>query len=648
MSDAPEDTPEEKAVSEVARCMGSRNKIGAVVAFVFVVFQLGSTTFFSLNDLLLRAAHVMFGISLALLITPFSKKGEKGGRIPLYDWVLLVVVVAASVNIMAKHMVVYEFSAPMGMIDMILGGLLFLIVMEAARRTAGWPIVIMVGISVALVYLGPILPAVLQTRGLPLKFLLKNIYFSTSGLYGSTTGLSATVLAIFLIFGGILVGTDIGNIFVNAALKVAGRAKGGPAKVAVVASALMGMISGSSMANVAVTGTYTIPMMKRLGYKPEFAAAVEASASTGGTFTPPVMALGAFLMAELLGINYVTICYHASFLALLYYLSIYLGVHYEAKHLGLMGMKREELPRWSTVWGSGQLVVLVVPVILLFGLILKGIDLTVSGFWVCIITLGLFLLVGKFSFMEFKDRASKIVDSLVKGGESLAGLAPLIIASSVLVNLLFVGGITARLIEVTEAALAENIWGGLAMGAIVPLILGMAVPPIAAYILAAAILAPGLSHFFPPLMVHLFLFFFSCLAQITPPVCGACFVGAAIAETSWSKTAFISLKLAAVAFIFPFFFMMAPEIVGYGSNITKIVIYYSASIAGVIALCLSLFSFREGAISDWVTRIVLFPAGLFLMYPNNFLSFVGVGLVVLVVMLRIFARRRKDSRVVPG
>ena len=614
------------------------SKISRLIAIGLVIFQLGSTTVFSLNDLLLRAIHVMLATALALLLNPVSKNKRKGA---LFDWALIMIVVLASINIMAKHTIVYEITRPIEGLDMILGAALFLIVLEAARRTAGLPIVILVGIAVSLVYVGPLLPEALRTRGLPLSFLLKNIYFSTSGLYGSTTGLSATILAIFLIFGGILVGTGVGDVFVSAALRIAGKARGGPAKVAIVGSALMGMISGSSMANVVVTGTYTIPMMKSIGYKPEFAAAVEATASTGGTFTPPIMALGAFLMAELLGIKYTTICYHAAFLAFLYYLAIYLSVDLEAKHLGLSGLKSEDLPPWRRVWASGRVLVLIVPVGVLLWLILKGIDLTVAGFWSCVLTLSLFFLAGRFSIEEIKGRSKKTSESLIKGGESIAGLGPLIFASSVLVNLLMVGGITARLIEVVEVVLLRNIWGGLVIGAAVPLILGMAVPPIAAYILSASILAPSLSHFFPPLIVHLYLFFYSCLAQITPPVCGACFVAAAIAKTSWVKTAYISLKLAAVAFIFPIFFMLRPEIIGFAAHLYDILLLYGGAVIGVMLLSVSFFSFRRRSPMNLAIRVLLLISGLLVMHVNYLASVAGLGLAGLVCILAVILKKRR-------
>lgn len=621
----------------------SRKRVGAVLAFILVVFQLGSAAVFSLNDLILRASHVLLTISLALLIAP-SSKNHNGGtdeKVPLYDWIMFAVVIVANLNIIFKSIAIYERQITMGSLDMILGGLLFFIVLEAARRTAGLPIVILTLLALGLVYLGPILPEPLKTRGLPYSFLLENIYFSTSGLYGSITGLSATILSVFLIFGGILVGTGVGEIFVNFALKIAGKAKGGPAKVAIFASAFMGMISGSSMANVAVTGNYTIPMMKRLGYKPEFAAAVESTASTGGTFTPPIMALGAFLMADMLAISYITICYHAVFLCVLFYLAVYIGVHQEAKRLGLEGMKGEELPSWLRIWASGKVFVLIVPVVLLLTLIMRGFDLTESGFWACITTLLLFFFVGRFSAPAIKERGASILDSIVHGGLSLARLAPLIVTSSVLVNILFVGGLAARLIEITESALAQSMLGGLLIGAIVPLVLGMAIPPIGAYILGAALLAPGLTSFFPPIAVHLFIFFFSCLAQITPPVCGACYVASAIAETTWPKTAWIALKLAAVAFIFPFFAMMAPEVIGIGNNALKTTMYYVPSVAGVITLSMSFFAFRQSTITNWVTRVTLLVVSLLLMYPNNNITVYGVAAIAGLMVYRFFSKGRR-------
>lgn len=626
--------------------MWTRKKAGAVIAFVLVLFQLGSAAVFSLNDLVLRASHVMLAISLALLVTPWSKKSKDNEKTPFFDWIFLGIIIVANINIIVKSMAIYEIRVTIGTFDMFLGALLFLIVLEAARRTAGWPIVILTGLALGLVYLGPILPEALRTRGFPISFLLKSIYFSSSGLYGGITGLSATILSVFLIFGGILVGTGVGEIFVNFALKVAGRAKGGPAKVAIFASAFMGMISGSSMANVAVTGNYTIPMMKRLGYRPEFAAAVESTASTGGTFTPPIMALGAFLMAEILAISYVTICYHAAFLCFLFYLAVYIGVHQEAKRLGLQGLKNEDLPTWAKIWESGKVIVLIAPIVLLLSLIMRGADLTESGFWACIASLGLFFLVGQFSAPAIKERSSKILKSVVQGGLSLAKLAPLIVTSSVLVNILFVGGIATRLIEVTENALSQNMFGGLLIGALVPLVLGMAIPPIGAYVLAAALLAPGMSTFFPPLAVHLFLFFFSCLAQITPPVCGACYVASTIAETNWPKTAFISMKLAVAAFIFPFFAMMAPELMGLGDNVVKTIIYYIPCIAGVIVLSMALFAFRENSIVNWVTRLVLLFAAFLFMYPSTALSLYALGGIICLAICRtvIDGRQRSVAR----
>jgi TRAP transporter 4TM/12TM fusion protein len=299
-------------------------------SIAFSLFQLYTAGFGFLPDLKQRAVHIIFGVSLLFLSYDYKKRAESQSRVPFVDIIFIIIVLLANINIFFVWEKIYlapGFSAPK---DLILGTLLSLVVLEATRRSTGWVIPLLTILAMAYNYAGPYLPGSWSFPSFPTKHLLNSLYYSANGIYGEITSVSATVVAVFIIFGSLLLFTGGGETFITLALRLAGKYRGGPAKVAILASCLFGTISGSAVANVMVTGTYTIPLMKRLGYRSSFAGAVEATASTGGMITPPIMGVGAFIMADLIQIPYLKIIYYAIVPCLLYYACLFAGVHFEA------------------------------------------------------------------------------------------------------------------------------------------------------------------------------------------------------------------------------------------------------------------------------------------------------------------------------
>ncbi len=316
------------------------------VCLAFAVFQLYTAGFGFLPDMRQRAVHITFGLLLSLLAYSIKRRtGKAETMVPLYDLFLIGIVLAANVSIF----LVYEliFLPPGGQAttrDLVLGVLLSLVVLETTRRVLGWVIPIMVGAALLYVFVGPYIPGIWGFRAIPIRDVIQSLYYSADGIYGSLTGISATLLGVFIVFGDLLLFSGAGKTFTDLALKMTGRFRGGPAKAAVVASAMFGTLSGSPIANAAMVGVYTIPLMKGLGYRPEFAGGVEATASTGGVITPPIMGVGAFIMSQLLGISYVQIMFYALIPCFLFYVCVFTGVHCEAVRSNLTRTPAVQIP----------------------------------------------------------------------------------------------------------------------------------------------------------------------------------------------------------------------------------------------------------------------------------------------------------------
>jgi len=592
-------------------------------ALAFSVFQLSIPVFVPLIDVQTRGLHVLFGIFTALLAFPFIKTAKAESTLSFWDLFLIVIVFLACINIVLNWQRLYEHPGESTTTDLILGAALTLVILDATRRATGWVMPIVVALMFVYVFCGPLLPGMWKHPDLPLRHVLDTVYFSSEGLFGRITGFSATFISVFIIFGAFLMYTGGGKTFMDLALVIAGRYRGGPAKVAVISSALFGSISGSSAANVSVTGNYTIPLMKKLGYRANFAAGVESMASTLGDFTPPIMGIGAFIISEFLGIPYIKVIGYATIPCILSYIGVFSGVHIEALVLGLTPAAKEDIPPWRTVFTWSRLVPFLIPIFLLVWLLIRGYVLITAGFYASITMIILYIFSG-FSIPGIKGRSLQLLGALSQGGKAVARIAPIMISVSLLVHLLDLTGVAPKLSGIIMGIGKDNILITLLVAGIVPLILGSALPATPTYIISAAIIAPGLSKLgIDVIACHLFLFYWGCLSSVTPPTCTTVIIAANYAGGDWIKAAFSGMKLGIVAFLIPFFFVIEPALVSRGP-IVDIILYSLSAGAGSFILASGLFGYMRSRL-NLVLRLLYGLSGVLILYPSHSATLLGIG-----------------------
>jgi len=603
---------------------------------VFAIFQLFVPVLVPLYDMQLRSLHVLLGICIVLLAIPFSKK-KGADPFLLLDLALMVLVAVANILIFLNWENIITYPGDASLTDHVLGVALMVILLDASRRATGWAIPICVILMFIYVFLGPFMPGLWIHPGFPLEHVIETVYYSSSGIYGSLTGTSATFIAMFILFGALLEATGGGKTFMDLALFLAGRFKGGPAKVAVVASAMFGMISGSAVANVSVTGNYTIPLMRKLGYAPNFAGGVEAMSSTGGGITPPVMGIAAFIMADLLGISYLKIIGFAVIPCILFYTGILAGVHFEALRIGLIPVPKEEIPIWNSVFTWAKIVPLLLPIVILLGLLFKGFTLMSSGFYASMSAV-VFYLFSDVSPQGMKQRFLQIMKALGKGGISLAKIVPILVSVGMFTSLLGLTGVAPKVSGVIVEMGGENLIGSLLVAAVIPLILGAPLPVTATYILSAALIAPAMIKLkIDVVAAHMFLLYWATLASVTPPTCTACVIGANLGGGNWLKVSFVGMKLGIVAFLIPFFFVLNPALIGRGT-VLDILICACSGLIGAIFLASGFFGYMRSRLNI-LLRIFYFLIGLLLLAPSNRLSLMGgilavIGLAIESLMIK--------------
>jgi TRAP transporter 4TM/12TM fusion protein len=604
---------------------------------VFAAAQLIVPVFIPLVDIQLRALHIIMGLSVALLAFPFSRRAAEKG-LSLIDYVQIGIVIAANVNIMAHAMQIYMRPGSAGTIDLVLGVALILVILDAARRSVGWAIPIFVALLLLYIFFGEHLPGIWKLKGLSLKYVLNSLYWSALGVYGSVTGMSATFIAMFIIFGALIAGAGGGRTFIDLALALTGRYSGGPAKTAVIASALFGSISGSGVANVSVTGNYTIPLMKRLGYNKNFAGAVEAIASTGGGVTPPLMSITAFMMAEFLGIPYIKIIGYALIPCLLYYTGVLGGVHFQTVKAGLGAVPEEEIPSWKEIMTFRRMAPLVIPTAVLLYSIGTGRPLVFAGFYACVACLVVYF-ISEVPNVGIKAALRHIGNALSDGGVGLARIVPVLVAVNILVNMIGITGIAPKLSGLIMSIGGDNLILSLFIATIVPFLLGTSLPVVPTYVLCLSILVPPLLKLgVDEVAAHLFFIYWALLGGVTPPTCTQAIVAAGIAGGDWVKTGFLAVKLGIVAFIIPYFFVLNPALVGRAPFV-NVLIAAGTGFVGALALAYSLFGRFSGVLA-YPIRAVYLAAGISLMYPNRYVSLIGFALAAVVWSLERLHKKR--------
>ncbi len=616
-----------------------------IIAFTYAAFHFYTAAVGPFPNIIQRSIHVLFAVVMVfILYKPFLKgDSHPQERLPWYDIVFATFIAISSIYLMINYDLIINSSASSTIVQVILGWGTIILLLEAARRVMGIVFPILALLAILYGFLGPYMPGVWRHNGIDYNFMIEHLYLGTQGLWGITTSVTATTVAIFIIFGVILMKSGASDFFMKLSLLIAGRTTGGPAKVAVLASTFFSMLSGSAPANVAVTGNITIPMMTRLKYDRNFAGAVEATASTGGQLTPPIMGAGAFLMAEFVGIPYTQVVIAAIIPALLYYTSVFFSVHWKSASLGYKPLSKSEIPSVKETFQLSNVIITVIPVTILLINLFSGSSAARSGFIATLICIILFLLKD-FNILKIKNRVSDLVKMFIEAGTGLILIAVLAGTAQIIVGLLSITGLGIKL-----SNFILNLSGGTAilslfLAMIVCIILGMGMPTTAAYLLASSTLAPtiiGLGY--EALATHMFIFYFAVISAITPPVCAAVFVACGISKGNWFKTANMACLIGFPAFLVPFIFVHSESFLLMG-NVDKIVIAIITAIIGIFVVSGGLMGNFFGDL-NLISRIILITGGILLLLNGSLTNYIGGIIVILYLLVRQFLFKSLANKV---
>jgi TRAP transporter 4TM/12TM fusion protein len=598
-------------------------------AVAFALFHIATSGFGNLPNLVQRSIHVGGAMILALLVYSWRSRG--GGRPGLFDFAGIVVAAVTPIWLALNYdRFMLGVTGP-STVDIVLAVLFILFLLETARRVIGLPFVLIAAFFIFYAYLGNWLPYPLKSAGLSLTTMIESLFMTTDGLWGVTTAVTANVVGIYIVMGEILLVTGGGQIFVDLASRITGRSVGGPAKVAVISSSLFGMLSGAPAANAAVTGNFTIHLMKRRGYTGEFAAAVEAVASSGSQIMPPVMGAAAFIMAEFLGIPYSAVITAALVPALLFYATVLFGVHLHGQRHGLVGAA-SDVPPADARWWLRVATSFALPIGILLVILFRGYTTSMAAFWAIVAGVAVYLLED-LRPAGIRKRVARVVTGLERGGYALILIGLLAGAAQIVVGLIGLTGFGVKLSSFIISVSAGNFVAALVLAALVAMVLGMGMPTTAVYILSASVVAPALVDFgVLPIAAHLFLFYYGLLAAITPPVCVAVFVTAGIAQADWLRTAWESMKLGLAKFVVPFIFVYHYELLLIGSW-PRILLALLTGLLGTYALSAGSTRYLNGDLRYWEAGVALVAAVLLIM-PDFLPTSVGFVLFALLWLYR--------------
>lgn len=601
--------------------VGIWHYIICAVCILFSGFQLYTAIFGVLDAHLQRTIHLCFGLVLIFLLYPARKSWSRKKMNPL-DAILAVLSFVATMYLVVNYKELVTRAGMNTPTDIAIGVIGVLLVFEATRRTVGWPMLTVALVFLAYAFLGPYMPGILAHRGVSFDELVSHLYFTTEGIFGVPMGVSSTFIFLFILFGAYLDATGLGKFFIDFANALAGWAVGGPAKVAVLSSGLMGTVSGSSVANVAGTGSFTIPMMKKLGYRPSFAGAVEAAASTGGQLMPPVMGAAAFLMAEFVGVPYIEVVKAAVIPALLYYTGIWLSVHYEAKKYGLKGTPREELPKFGPLLREkGHLAL---PLIVIVYLLVTGYTPMRAALYAIGLTI-VCACLRKNTRITFKQ----FIEGLIVGAQSVLGVLIACASAGIIIGVVTKTGVGLKLATALLDLAGGKMLPAMFFTMITSLILGMGVPTTANYVITSTIAAPALVQMHVPVLAaHMFAFYFGIVADVTPPVALAAYAGAGIAGANPMKTGVTAAKLAIAAFVVPYIFVLAPQLLMINATAPTILMAMVTAIIGMWGLSLAMIGFCQHPLNV-LQRIAFFIGGLCLIIPGSMTDLIGIVILFL-------------------
>ena len=612
---------------------GVMAKIVSAIAITFSVFQLYTAIFGVLDAQLQRAVHLGFALALSYLLYP-TRRSWSRTKVHPFDVLLSILGAAAPAYICIMYR---ELAMRAGMVtptDMIIGVLGLLLVVEATRRVVGIPMVVVVLVFLTYAFAGPYMPGVLAHRGLSIEQLVGHLYFTTEGIFGIPLGVSSTFIFLFILFGAYLESTGLGKFFIDIANAIAGWASGGPAKVAVLSSALMGTVSGSSVANVAGTGSFTIPMMKKLGYRKEFAGAVEAASSTGGQLMPPVMGAAAFLMAEFVGVPYIDIVAAAVIPAILYFTGLWLGVHLEAKRNNLKGVPRDQLPKaWVIFKERGHLAI---PLVVIVYLLVTGYTPMRAALVAIVLS-----IVASALRKSTRMKPIEIIKGLEAGARNVLGVVIACASAGIIIGVVTKTGIGLKLASGLLALSGGNLLLTMFFTMITSIVLGMGVPTTANYVITSTIAAPALVQMgVPVLAAHMFVFYFGIIADVTPPVALAAYAASGISGGKPLMTGVNASKLAIGAFIIPYIFVMSPMILMINATAFGLIFSTVTAILGMVGVSSAMIGYLADH-SKPIERVILFVGGILMIIPGVETDIPGMIILVAIMLLQ---RKRRTSR----
>lgn len=610
------------------------NRLIVLIGAVMSAFHLYVALVGPPQAYVMRGIHLAFALALAFLLLPGISK--RAPRVSVLDLLLMLLAVAAALypSFNLEYMVTrMPYVDDPNMYDYLFGGLLIVLLLEATRRATGWALPIIA--TLFLVYS-------FTFGNQPVGAILDQTYLTTEGIFGIPLYVSATYVMLFILFGSFVERSGAGQLFMDFALALAGHTAGGPAKVAVLTSALFGTVSGSAVANVMTTGTFTIPLMKRTGYNAGFAGAVEAVASTGGQIMPPIMGAAAFVMAEFLGVSYLTVATFAILPALLYFLAVFMAVHFEARRVGLLGLPKPDLPRLKIVLSErGHLFL---PLFLIVGVLLAGYSAAFAALcgiasvipttWLRASTRRVFTL-------------SVVVETLADGARNTVIVALACACAGIVVGAITLTGAGLDFTSLVLVLSGDTLLIALILTMMAGILLGMGLPTTPAYIVQVALLVPALVKLGVQVeAAHLFVLYFAVLSAITPPVAMAVYAANGISRASLMDTSWAAVKLGLTGYIIPFMFVFGPSLMLIGDPWTVAQTAITATI-GVICLAGSLHGYFFFGPASILERVLLMAGAFALIKPGLLTDAMGIGMILLAILIQLLARRREARLVSP-
>ncbi len=604
---------------------GWTQKMVAVVAIMWTVFQVYTALTGLFPAMIQRMTTLSFGLFLCFIC--FKMKRNDTNKVPIYDWILAIVSVAIDVYIIATFDTLTKRGGNPTQMDIIFGILLILLVLEGTRRAVGKPLVIVALLFLLYAYFGPYLPGAISHRGYSINRISSQMFLTAEGIFGTPMSVMTTFVYSFVVFGCFLEVTGGAKLFINLAFALTGKFAGGPAKTAVVASGLLGTISGSGLANVVTTGTFTIPLMKTCGYDATFAGGVEASSSSAGQIMPPVMGAAAFIMAETTGVPYLQICIAAAIPAVLYYMCVMLSVDFEARRCHLKTVAREEVP--DLLPTLKRCYPLLLPIATLIVMLCIGFTPLKASIYATAA-----MILTSFLSKETRLNGKRTLEALTKSAYNSITVCVACAVCGIVTGVITLTGLGLKLSDLILTASGGDLFLTLLLTMVASIILGMGLPTTAKYIVLSAIAAPALVKLGVPLVgAHLFILYFGVIAEVTPPVALTSYAAAAVAKAPGVKTALQGLKISIGAFFIPFMFCYYPSLLFVDVTPAGLFAGFYSAFIGMICLCGCSIGYFFGPLKTW-KRVFMFLGVALLLHPSTVTDILGTVVVLIMFLVQ--------------